>query len=258
MVKKQSEADLTQRLAISLAAGEDPVTAAESAAGVGRNQLNPEIELALVFEYNQMKTDKAEWEGDTFFNMSRDYFLNILQKQGFELVYTNDFKATTWGKDNTEEFNVWVNRDKGYLVSANSYSKKSKINSTHLYFELALPATYERLTETQRDFIYKIRGSREALIVNGSMVANLFYRLDAREGLVRSLQEVESSTLSTNVPWKNVLPRQLYLLQLYDFADVQKMGAETETPFGSLQIKNKRTLDKLPKDIQEMLGWIDQ
>lgn len=258
MVKKQSEADLTQRLAISLAADEDPVTAAERAAGVGRNQLDPEIELALALRYNQMKADKAELEGDTFFNMSRDYFLNILQKQGFEMVYAHDFKNTTWGKDNTEEFNVWVNRDKGYLVSADSHSEKSKINSANLYFELALPKSYGSLTKTQQDSFYKIRGSREALIVNGSMVANLFYRLDAREGLVRNLQEVESSTLSTNVPWKNVLPRQLYLLRLYDFTDVQKMEAETETPFGFFLIKNKRTLNKLPKDIQEMLGWVDQ
>ena len=191
-------------------------------------------------------------------NIKSKEVLRILQKQGFERVYAHDFKELVGNRNNTEEFNVWFNRNKGYLVSADSCSEQRRVNSAHLYFELALPASYESLTKTQRDFIYNIIGNREALIVNGSMVANLFYRLDAREGLVRKLQEVEASTLSTNVPWKNVLPRQLYLLQLYDFADAHKEEAEAETLFGSLQIKNKRTLNKLPKDIQEMLGWVDQ
>ncbi len=255
MVKKQSGVDLTQRLAISLAADEDPITAAESAASVGRDELDPQMELALVFEYNKMKADKFEWEGDTYLGMRWNYFLNVLQKQGFERVYAHDFRKSERDGNNTEEFNVWFNRNKGYLVSADSYS--TRVNSAHLHFELALPESYESLTKTQCDFIYNFIGNREALIVNGVMVANLFYQLDAREGLVRKLQQVEASTLSTNVPWKTVLPHQIYLLQLYDFADVHKEEAEAEMPFGSLQIKNKRTLNKLPKDIQEMLGWVD-
>lgn len=213
------ETGLTQRLAISLAADEDPVTAAEQAAEVGRNELDPKTELALAIRYNQMKTDKAEWNEDTYHGMSWGYFHNVLKKQGFEQVYAHDFKDSR--SDNTEEFNVWVKRDKGYLVSADSYSEKSIINSANLYYELALPDSYDNLTEIQHDSISRLRGSRSPLLVDGSIAASLFYLIDARRELVRNLREVEESTLSTNVPWKNALPSQLHFLQLYDFADAK-------------------------------------
>ena len=197
-----------------------------------------------------MRADKAEWEDDTFFGMDWSYLLNVLHKQDFEKVYAHDFKEP--GRNNTEEFNLWVRRDKGYLVSADSYHEKS--NSVHLYYELALPDSYENLTERQHEFIWKLGGSRNALIINGAIAPSLFYRFDAREGLVRELQKVEGSTLSTNVPWKCVFPREFPFLQLYDFADAKVK--EAEDSLENLSIKNKRTLDKLPKDVQEMLGWL--
>ena len=139
------EANLAQRLAISLAADEDAVTAAERALGVGRNQLDSFTEFALVARYNEMKQDKAEWENETHLGMKWDYFLNILQEQGFEQVYAHDFQELS--RNNTEEFNVWVRRDKGFLVSTESYGQKEAVNSANLYYELALPAPFESLTE---------------------------------------------------------------------------------------------------------------
>ena len=246
------EANLTQLLAISLAADEDPVTAAEQAVGVGRNQLDPATELSLALRYNRMKADQAEWEEDTFFGMGWKYLLGVLQKQGFEQVYAHDFQEPR--HNNLEEFIIWVRRDKGFLVSADSYWQKDTVHSAHLYYELTLPSSYESLTEEQRNFIWKLGGSRNALIVNGSIAPALFYQFDGRERLVRELRKLEAAPLSTNVTWKNVLPDELNLLQLYDFASA--IVKEAENYREDQYIKNKRTLDKLPEDIQKMVGWI--
>ena len=248
-----AETILTQRLAISLAADEDPVTAAERALGVGRNQLDPATELALVVRYNELKQDKAEWENDTHLGMKWDYFLGVLQEQGFEQAYAHNFQES-W-RNNTEEFGIWIRRDKGYLVSADSYWHKDAVNSANLYYELALPAPYESLTEEQHRSLVRIRfqGSSVPLEANGSMVGYLNIK-DGRDGLVKYLQELESSGLSTHVPWRNVLPRELWYVRLYDFEDAKIQEAEAFRD--NMIIKNKRTLDKLPKDVQEMLGWI--
>ena len=248
----KQEAELTQHLAISLAAGEDPITAAERVAGVGRNQLDPATELALVFEYNGMKADKAEWENDTFLGMKWDYFLDVLKRQGFEQAYAHDFQELR--HNYTEEFAIWVRSDKGFLVRADSCCQKDAVNSADLYYELTLPSSYESLTEEQRNFIWKLRGSRNALVIDNVIAPALFYQFDGRERLVRELQKLEAAPLSTNVPWKNVLPDELNLLQLYDFASA--IVKEAENYREDQYIKNKRTLDKLPEDIQKMVGWI--
>lgn len=244
------EAALTQRLAISLEENQDPVTAAERAAGVGRNQLDPLAELGLVFRYNQMKADKAEWVGDTFLSMDWSYLLKVLLKQGFEQAYAHDFQELRYG--NTEEFIVWVKRDKGYLMCANSYSEKTSVNNAHLYYELALPSTDESLTKRQREFIWKLHGSRNAIIVNGAIAPSLLYEFDAREGLVRELQTLEEEVLPTNAPWEHIFPGEFYRLQLYDSVSAKLKEADDYRE--NLRLKNMRTISMLPNDIQKMLG----
>lgn len=249
----EREADLTQRLAISLAANEDPVTAAERAVGVGRNQLDPRVELGLVLRYQQMEADKAEWEGDTFFSMSWDYLLNVLQKQGFEKVYAHDFAY----REGMEEFGVWVKKENGLLLHADSYNGKTEVSSTALCYELALPAPFESLTEDQHSIIVRIRfqGNSASLKVGDSIVG-YFNTIDTKKRLIRYFGDLEASGLSTNVPWKYTLPQELWSLKLYDFVDAKEK--EAETVVDSWKIKNERTMNKLPKDVREMLGWVNQ
>ena len=246
------ESTVLQRLAISLVAGDDSITAAQQAAGVDRNLLNPVTEVNLALIYNKMKADQAQWEGDTYYSMEWNYFLKTLQREHFERVYAHEFKEPNLST--TEEFTIWVRRDRGYVVSANSSTKKSRVLSAHLYYELALPSSYESLTEKQHDFTSKGRGDKTPLLVGDSIAPSLFYAIDAREGLIRELRELEESTLSTNVPWRYVLPDRFSYLQLYDPVTVKTR--ESEDYEEDQRIKNTRTIAKLPRDIQEMLGWV--
>lgn len=119
----------------------DPIAEAEKITGKGHwsNFSEDDNMLALLMniQHANRKEDILKSSKDTYFSMSWDYLIDILQKNEFELGTEWSFVDDQWGKINNEKAAIYYRED-GVVVYAESYNNGTSVNSGKCYYELEL------------------------------------------------------------------------------------------------------------------------
>jgi hypothetical protein len=112
----------------------DTIAETEKFLGKRWNEFSDEENSFMMFRAildNDKKRDHLASIGDTFFNMEWQTFKDLLTRKGFIEGYSYHFL----GGEYNEEYIVWYNLDKGWVISAESYGEKS-VNGGKLYAEI--------------------------------------------------------------------------------------------------------------------------
>jgi hypothetical protein len=171
-------------------------------------------------------------------------YQRILFENKFDNVLVYDFKDTH-DKGKMEEYSIWARKDKGLLLTAESYGGKESVNSTNLYFELSFIFGGKEPDEIQRLMLWDVlEGASHGPIIdkNDRHIARSV-SADARFGLVSRLSKLEKPGIQTNNPWQYYSEHFLWLLDY----------SETKEPYDSKAI-NAKKVAQLPLDVQIMIG----
>ncbi len=203
--------------------------------------------FALFIAHNESKDLVLEAEGDTFFHMSWDYYLEVLKKQGFRKVYSEE--VSDIGRGSKEEFCLWFHDKKAILLEAESWDNKAVVNSTQIYYEVLFPKDPDQLDESYHGAFFEtfLRHSSNGPIQdkNGNYIGRSF-RLDAREGLVSHLDKIEKMGFKTSNPWRSFKDQFIYLV---NYAEEKKSKGYRKSKSISL-----RKLLELPQDVKDKIG----
>ena len=245
----ESEAEFRVRVGLGvLKQYGDAVEAAEIALGKNWEEFDDlDRNLALLLQFNHHKEKSARYEilNDTYFGMSWEEYESILIGNKFEKVFSYGFKDTN-DPNSKEEFAVWVRRDKGFFLTAESYDSKKTVNSTRLYYELSWlidGKEFDELEKISANQILEDTGSIPCLDDKGRIVTRAIEK-DVREGLVEHLQNLEESGMQLNNPWKFLDNHYLFLCDY----------SETEHDEYDYKASTKGKITLLPKDVQAMIG----
>lgn len=225
-----------------------PLAALELVLGKRWDRFNDfENHLALMFQASYSREEKARYEmlNDTHFGMTWKEYEEILKGVKFEKVFSYIFDDCR-DPEIKEEYAIWARRDKGFLLTAESYDNRRVINNTKLYFELSTLIDGREPDEVERIELDRLmKGScGPCLDENRREVAQAMSYI-AIEGLVGSLQMLEESRFQTNNPWQ--FPENQFLW-LCDYTETKDKGYDSKAIA-------ERKLAQLPEDVQAMIGY---
>ena len=251
--KGESEENFRERVAmVYLEQRGDACTATEILLGRRADMDNLEdgqLELRLHINHNRAKEDKLAMQNDTYYNILFEDFEAVLVGNKFERIFSYGFPSRG-GSAKINEYSFWAKPDQGLLLTLESYlgfPNKKGVNNAKLYFELGFPEIFEDMSDFQKqeyiDLISGSSGSRVITHEDGTDYCSI--SRDVREGLASYLDILNGSTLKPNIPWKNLSEHMIWFC---DHKEISEKGYDS-------QKINKEKITKLPKNIQEMMGF---
>jgi hypothetical protein len=185
--------------------------------------------LDLAFLTNTIKTSHLKEIGDTHSQMTWNEFKYLLGQKGFVNAYSYDFEYD--GQVN--EFIIYYNSSKGWVICATSYSNKTTVNGGNFYAEI------EANSKESRKDVFRWMGSG-GLINKDGLVLHTSH--DVRDGLFSKVEELEKYGKYLN-KWTDP-DRFLWFL---DFS-------ETKVPNYNFRNLTKNKIEKCPDDFRQMIG----
>ena len=187
-------------------------------------------------------------QGDTHYQMSRDYYYDLLLGAGFEKVFSYNFKDA---ENKKEEFSLWFEKNRGLLVKAEtygSYDNNKTINSTNLYCEIEIPDTLDKLDELQASSFHDLLWDRThgSCDAPGCMGKVFYVSTDVREGLFSFIDKLDASGFKMNNPWK--YPASKHDLWLHDYMEAK------EKDYDYKKTRDKK-LSQLPEKVKKAINF---
>lgn len=213
---REDIASLRDKIAVAVLENEgDTIHAVEILFGKDNKDFNEEenrFMLGFHILHNEIKRKNMQQKRDTYYGMSWKDYNDILFEHGFDKVLSYNFKDT-FNPSTLEEYSIFVRKDRGFLLTAESYGSKKTVNSTMLYFELNFLINGKEAGEIEYPMLWNglERCSSKPCLVNDKHVARSASR-DAREGFVGFLSKLETLKPQLNSPWEFYDDHFLWLL----------------------------------------------
>lgn len=155
-----------------------------------------DMKNVLINNYLNSKSKEKclKYNKDTYFQMSWEYFINLLKENNFSLAYENVFKYNKYGDNADEKEVIYYNKEKGLVIYATSFYNCTSVNSGTLYGELQ---SFDTKEDREGAWKYVSTGGWrdfENRILETSH--------DIREGLFYKLNQLESHGKFLN-KWTN-------------------------------------------------------
>lgn len=227
----------------------DPLHALELTTGKDYHDFNDEENAAsfLLLQANRAFSESKNISNrDTYRDMPYRYFQDVVFENGFDRVMKYDF-FDTHEKERKEEFSIWARKDLGMLLTSESYYGKTQINSFCLYYELPTVIDGRELNQEENEQFWQLTygtGSGPCLDERKVYLARAF-NYGNLDGLISHVRGIARGPVKPNVPWKFYKKHHLWLC---DYSETNARQEHEEI--------NKRKISQLPKDVQEMIGFV--
>ncbi|MFC1685428.1 hypothetical protein ACFLZZ_00215 [Nanoarchaeota archaeon] len=243
----------------------DSIAAAEIAAGKSDKKFSKGeqmLSLALCVAHNRDKAAKLNAKGDTYRDISWKGFHKVAEEKNFEKCFSYNFTYyPEYGGEKVEEFVVWAQKEKGMLLTGESYfvsPSERRVNSAMLNYELLMPAPWDKLDKIQELILINMMGrgsscpTGSGLEDNGKPIFDDDFTtyckdFDSREGLVEHLDmlgRAEVCGFKTDSPWKFYDEHFLWLCD----------SGESQVKRRNYREIAKKKISQFPKDVRAMLG----
>lgn len=206
------------------------------------SQFNESEETVMLLKFmmdNKEKKNYLQSIGDTYWGISWNEFINLIESIGFKAALKYDIKH----EDNIDEAILYYHPTKGLVIWATSYWNKKSINGGTMYGEVYLQEDNWKdiskvLTSSHGSFSYydnenKVEKFKE----------QVDFSFDVREGLLHNINKVEKVTLYAPI-WK-----ERHFLYLTDYIENKKEGYDYKEI-----TRNK--IKMCPKEFQKIVGNI--
>lgn len=160
----------------------DPMLGAETL--TGKSYKEDEVTRGLGFALMQRHASEKEFElgvrGDSYFNISWDGYLQIVEDLGFELLMQEELPGYP-DPDTQSEFRIYWRG--GILLACDSY-RPEHLNSSSMYFNLEFPSA-------EAAFSISMSGHLQRQLYDGPKRFVWVGNVDAREGIRHTLGQIE-------------------------------------------------------------------
>ncbi|MEI6731877.1 MAG: hypothetical protein WCK90_04310 [archaeon] len=252
MMPGESEKNFRKKLSTIVGlTSKDSLLATEILLGKPYQTFNKEeqgISLAMHALVSGFHRAKAEVEGDSHYNVSFAKFTTLLERKGFEKIFSKPFIGKRKEGNVTEEYTIWADYSRGILASAESYTSDPNevgLNDAHAYLEISLPVQMEKLGELENELLDPIVSGCRAGLKTDSQGNDIYIiRKDMRDSFIDFLKNVDASGFKTNNPWRMYKEHDLWLINYSE----SKLGSKT---WGK-RIESK--ISQLPEKARKMIG----
>lgn len=192
------------------------------------NELEQGMMLLNFIEHNRQKENILKSANDTYFNMSWDYFINLIKEHGFVEGLTYDFKHYQ-EKDRTERAIIYYHPSKGLVIWATSYGNITSVNGGTMYGEI-------KFDETNTELWKVLSGCSHGHSGEGFR----HFSKDIREGLIHTINKIDNKC-EFSQKWNK---RQF--LWFCDYTDEKTPGYDHNSI-------TKAKIKQCPKELQDIL-----
>ena len=175
------------------------------------NEAEQLVSLSNMASHTGELTRHLKEINDTYMGMSWSYLVELLKSKGFRIEYEYDFKGTGYG-DSEETAAIFLNKENGLVIWAESFFNRKSVNSGKLYGEFKV----DSLDEVSK--ISEYLGSN-GCIDRDKLIFHFDY--DIREGLFSKLE-----TISEVVKFLPIWSEKNKFLWFLDFTEKDRDDAD--------------------------------
>jgi len=272
MFKGESEPEFRLRLAqVMLEINSEALKVTDVLTGIkgfNLSDLEKSVSDILNRYHTELESRKADFEGDTFYKMPWSEFTEIIENNGFEKVFSQDFIDPKF--NNTNEYSIWANSKYGMLLEANSDSGR-RLSKGNVYAEIkwindndTKNAEYGLRNQGLSDMTERYLHTQNPLFNENlqSMVIALKKSLLAG-GLFQYIDDLEKYGVEFNNPWRNFKNHSLNLVDPSEYDQnkipqkgilldiLARKGEKLSAAWNDFTMKK---LLSMPEDVQYMIG----
>jgi hypothetical protein len=207
-----------------------------------------EIRFANQLEAYQKQIRKSRLlrSGDSYADMNFMDYTQVAGRLGFTQALSYSYPSI--GTQSAEIFQIWLQYEKGLVLTVQSWQNESKVDLAMLYFEV----DFRKIRGT----VYADAGTitRELELGQGTDLLDAYGNLigrrvgrDVTEGLGACIKDLNRKGIVVNKPW---YPTGKWSGSLFLF-ETDKMEGELDE-----EAENMRQCERLPVTAQVMLGYI--